>query len=355
MTTQTVSQPQLLLQVVVPRKKVKMSPDGDAHGGDDEDNDKVPSQIMQKVTAKWLAQAQDEHASVASFARHALELLKFGAPAQLVNGAMSAGQDEVRHAQSCFELASRFSQQQKHNKAKAEKMTEKKKKKNKTANGGSKEEEKKTDLATPVYFSPGPLNIDRARRLAKTLPEMAVELMQDGCVGETEAVLIAARQLLTATDPHVRKTLQAIVQEEAKHAELAWKTLAWSISQKEQGGKVLQAVLPVFEKELSKRTKTTTVIRSGAIDSKQVRTLQRYGVVNESAILEVNKISAVLVKGLMDDVQTMFEEKKTTIIKSKVNGNEQEKQKNAPSTAHWTTFNPLKRVEAAIKQVSSLG
>jgi hypothetical protein len=50
-----------------------------------------------------------EHASIASFARFVMDLLSLGAPADLVDGAARALQDEVEHARLCFGIASRLS------------------------------------------------------------------------------------------------------------------------------------------------------------------------------------------------------------------------------------------------------
>src|SRR5690606_37693683 len=61
-----------------------------------------------RPAADWLADAQMEHASVAAFARAALELMAVGAPAELLAGCAEAGLDEVRHARLCFALAAAY-------------------------------------------------------------------------------------------------------------------------------------------------------------------------------------------------------------------------------------------------------
>src|SRR5690606_33504532 len=61
-----------------------------------------------RLAAHWLAEAAVEHASVASFSRFALSLLALGAPPSLVASAHAAALDEIRHAQDCFALASRY-------------------------------------------------------------------------------------------------------------------------------------------------------------------------------------------------------------------------------------------------------
>ena len=52
----------------------------------------------QRAAEAWAREGALEHASVASFARFALELMALAAPAQLVEAALEAARDEVRHA-----------------------------------------------------------------------------------------------------------------------------------------------------------------------------------------------------------------------------------------------------------------
>ncbi len=49
-----------------------------------------------------------EHASVAAFARLAIDRMIHGAPAELVDAAHVAARDEIRHAQQCYGIASAF-------------------------------------------------------------------------------------------------------------------------------------------------------------------------------------------------------------------------------------------------------
>jgi hypothetical protein len=153
----------------------------------------------------WLAAALGEHASIASFARFSLELLAVGAPAELVAGAHAAALDEVRHAELCFALASAYAGEE---------------------------------------LTAGRLDAACAAWSAVSLAEMARATARDGCIGETVAAVIAAEQLARATDPAVRAALETIARDEAAHAELAWRTVAWAL---EVGGApVLRAVSEVF-------------------------------------------------------------------------------------------------------------
>lgn len=142
------------------------------------------------LTRAWLDDALREHASVASFARAAIELMATGAPPDLVDGCMRAGQEEVDHARRCFALASAYAGR---------------------------------------TLGPGPLPPLGPRQ--RDLATLAVETFLEGCVGETIAALVAERSLSDATDEAVRATLRVIAEDESSHAALAWRTIAWALQQ----------------------------------------------------------------------------------------------------------------------------
>ena len=139
----------------------------------------------------WARDAAFEHASVASFGKLALELLAFGAPAGLVRAAHEAALDEVRHAELCFALASRY-------------------------------------LGAPL--GPDALPGAAAFTGARTLADLAAAAVHEGCVGETLAAAVAAAQRDAATDPAVRSTLAVIAEEEGGHAVLSYRIVAWALA-----------------------------------------------------------------------------------------------------------------------------
>ncbi|WP_437277146.1 hypothetical protein WME90_38810 [Sorangium sp. So ce375] len=154
----------------------------------------------------WLRSALEEHASVASFARFALDLMALGAPSSLVEAAHIAALDEVGHARLGFSLASAY-------------------------RGG------------PV--GPAAFPMPPAVPIAPDLAAMARAAAEEGCVGETVAALLAAEKRVRAGDAAVRAALEVIAEDEARHAELAWLTVAWAIG---AGGEpVRRAVAEVFE------------------------------------------------------------------------------------------------------------
>ncbi|HTN86641.1 MAG TPA: ferritin-like domain-containing protein, partial [Sorangium sp.] len=157
----------------------------------------------------WLADARLEHASIASFARFALDLLALGAPPALVDAAHRALSDELQHARACFTLASRYA-------------------------GRS--------------LGPGPLAMDGALD-APTLASAAVGAVREGCVGETLAALQASAQRDRARDPEARRALDRIADDEAAHAELAWAFVRWAVA---RGGEpVRAAVARAFDEALA--------------------------------------------------------------------------------------------------------
>ncbi len=141
------------------------------------------------LAALWAADAAMEHASIASFARFALQLLALGAPAELVAGAAQAMADEIAHARACYALAGAYA-------------------------------------GRPI--GPGPLSMSGAVVETDLIATMAATIAE-GCVGETLAALLAEAAAQTASDPAVRATLRQIAEDEGRHAELAWRFVQWAL------------------------------------------------------------------------------------------------------------------------------
>lgn len=136
----------------------------------------------------WTRVATMEHASVAAFARSALQLLALGAPADLVAATSAAMADEIRHAQLAFALASAY--------------------------GGSS-------------LGPAPLPIDGALQNTD-LPTVARLALLEGGLGETAAAVFLVESAQACDEP-LREALLAIAEDEQRHAELGWRTVAWAL------------------------------------------------------------------------------------------------------------------------------
>jgi hypothetical protein len=150
----------------------------------------LPEETRSRLAAYWTAAAQMEHASVAAFARFALELLALGAPPDLLVATYEAMADETEHARMAFSLASAY---------------------------GLSE------------IGPGPLALDGA--IERVTPRRVFStLVREGCIGETLAAVLATEAHANATDPVVRASLSRIAQDETKHAGLAWRAARWLLA-----------------------------------------------------------------------------------------------------------------------------
>lgn len=160
-----------------------------AHIGGLED---IPASLRRTLGLLWTRSALAEHASVASFSRVSLEMMHKNAPPEILRGLQQAGVDEVEHARACFAIASAY-------------------------------------LGHTV--GPGTLPLPQARDLS--WEEIAAETLQDGAITETVAVLYAMRAREHCQQDSVRAAWAAVIEDESRHAALAWKMVRWAI---EQGG-----------------------------------------------------------------------------------------------------------------------
>ncbi|MBX7077818.1 MAG: ferritin-like domain-containing protein [Nannocystaceae bacterium] len=144
--------------------------------------------VRAQLAVAWRDIGLAEHASIASFARFVLDLLAVGAPAELVVAAQRAMGDEVVHARLAFGLASRY--------------------------GG-------------VAVGPGPLRQPAAA--VRTLEEIVVAAVVEGCVGETIAAARAEHARHGVRDEAVAGVLAVIARDERRHAQLAWRFVSWAV------------------------------------------------------------------------------------------------------------------------------
>jgi hypothetical protein len=152
------------------------------------------------IGREWLRDALAEHASVAAFSAFNLSLLALGAPVELVRASAAATLDEVYHARACFELASQYQ-------------------------------------GRPL--GPAPLDLTNLH-VDADLPSAVERAFLDGCIGETAAALVARASLDGCDAPRARAALERIAEDEARHAELAWKFVAWAV---QRGGDAIARAL----------------------------------------------------------------------------------------------------------------
>jgi ADP-ribose pyrophosphatase YjhB (NUDIX family) len=144
------------------------------------------------LAAAWETDARTEHASIAAFARLALDLIALGAPPHLVEACLNAALDEVRHAAGASSLASGYAGQPR---------------------------------------GPGP--IPEVATAPGGFVRLTLETVIDGCFGEGLAAACAREAAEGASDPVVRAHLATVARDEGRHAELAWDVLAFCL---ERGG-----------------------------------------------------------------------------------------------------------------------
>jgi hypothetical protein len=151
----------------------------------------VSSEREAALARAWAEDGLVEHASIASFARFAIELLALGAPPDLLREVHVAVTDELRHAKLCFDLARRF--------------------------GG-------------VAVEPGalPLPMGVLRRVGDPVAT-ALALFEEGCINESLAACEAADAAGACEDVEIREVLETIAADERRHATMAWGALRWLI------------------------------------------------------------------------------------------------------------------------------
>jgi hypothetical protein len=161
--------------------------------------------VQRRRGLAWANAGAAEHASVAAFGRLALQLLALGAPAALVRDVHRAALDELGHAELCWSLARRF--------------------------GESVE-------------SPGPFPFSEPVATNLDLAELAAAVVRDGCIEETLGAHLALELARSAPEADVRAAMTTIAGEEAQHAVLSFRILAWALQA--GGARVRAAVREAF-------------------------------------------------------------------------------------------------------------
>lgn len=158
---------------------------------------------------EWTKSALGEHASIASFAAFSIALMTNGAPSNLVQDALNAALDEVRHARTSFAIASKLTGQD---------------------------------------IGPGSLP-ESKHEFVQDLKALAIAVAKEGCIDETLSALDAAYKAeliglaldtgLEGTEyasidkdtlAWIQKELSIIAMDESRHSALAWRTINWICS-----------------------------------------------------------------------------------------------------------------------------
>jgi len=193
-----------------------------AYAIDDKNSNKVRASV-------WTRRALGEHASIASFAAFTIALMSNAAPPSLIRQALSAAQDELRHAEVSFEVAS---------------------------------------LLTGTTVEPSPLPPSELR-FDRNMTALVLGAAREGCVDETLSALLVAAEVdsdLKQTDLHgfsrpLAERSKTIALEEARHSALAWLTVNWVCSTDEEACEIVK-------KQVLNRERLSD-IRVGSLEAQQ--------------------------------------------------------------------------------------
>jgi hypothetical protein len=213
--------------------------------------------VRERLAKKWAGDGVAEHASVASFARFTLQLMSVGAPASLLFAAQRAAADEVRHARICFALAAAYA--------------------------GKPVEPNTFPLVSPVH-------------LETDLASVAASTTAEGCIEETLSCLTMAESCSRCEDPVVRACLTSIIRDEARHAALAWQTVAWTLQKDEEYKSPQdQNKLNSAERFGSVREAVCVELRKHVTETEATEQRKEY---DENQIDLLDKSTACLLRGL---------------------------------------------------------
>lgn len=167
------------------------------------------SQSQVLLGQEWTKNAIGEHALIASFSAFSIALMTNQAPSDLVEDALKAALEEVRHAKTSFDIASKLTRKE---------------------------------------LGPGPLP-ESNHVFAQDMTALAMGVATEGCVDETLSALEAAAEAdfidimlengAAGTKYEdvgkdlliwIRNELRTISSEESGHAALAWRTIGWVCS-----------------------------------------------------------------------------------------------------------------------------
>ncbi|HKP64571.1 MAG TPA: hypothetical protein VJV78_47875, partial [Polyangiales bacterium] len=121
-------------------------------------------------------------------------------------------------------------------------------------------------LPTLPRYTPRPIDVDRAG-----LVRLAVESWLDGCLAEGCAARQAKRAAELAEQGAAQQLQRRIAADEQRHADLAWDTLAWTLS---QAGDEIRAALELLRDHRA----------AAPADADSPRGLERFGRVGASEI-----------------------------------------------------------------------
>jgi len=189
------------------------------------------------TSEEWVRRATDEFISIASFNRFSLDLLRFGAPANLVAAAQKAALEEIGHAKLSFAVASRLAVDQ-------------------------------TMVPEPNLVVPDHLP------LSKSVVDMATHAFKEACLGEFMAAVQAQLELQCVVSVQRKHcsdasnagcadleqmvdALRTVLTEETTHAFLAFETVRWATA---RDAKARDVVATALKESLATEPRTNVAV-----------------------------------------------------------------------------------------------
>jgi hypothetical protein len=178
-----------------------------------------------RLAAHWRSLAAMEHASVASFARFALQLAAVGAPPELLVDTSAAMLDEIDHARTMFALAA--------------------------ADGD-------------VALGPGPLLVASVLDGPMDLVAIACTVLREACIGETLAAVELGEAAQHAIAPERAALLRRIADDELRHAALGWRFLQWALGRAEAHERT--AIVDALHEAIADAASTPATAQRGLVE-----------------------------------------------------------------------------------------
>lgn len=175
-----------------------------------------------------------EAASVVAFRRLEVELRAHGAPEGLLTKLRAARADEIRHARATRRIARRFGNR------------------------------------------PAPVRVAEAR--PRTLVEIAIENITEGCVRETFGAMVALFRAQRAADTEIATAWQGIAVDESRHASLSWELAEWlderiTADERRAVDDAFEAAVAALDDELGHEPPHTLALLAGAPNAREERAL----------------------------------------------------------------------------------
>jgi hypothetical protein len=169
--------------------------------------------------------AAEEHASVAAFARTICQLMALGAPLDLLARTQQALADEIEHTRGSLAWLRRLDRAD--------------------AQGPSDALGVLPEAVAPIA--------DAALGLDALARALVVDVIHGGCVGETLAAEAMLQRAAQAPDPELATWLERVADDEARHAALAFETVAWLVTQRPELAAVVHIELAALPPAVSAR------------------------------------------------------------------------------------------------------